>query len=145
MGCDIHLYIEKKVRGEWICISPMVMNKYSDPLPYSRRKYQEIYDSRNYSLFAFLANVRGENPNGFGEPRGLPLDVSKDVNDMAEEWGMDGHSHSWVSLKEIKENMVDDFVFDFQEVIDFCEQYTWNYELGEHKEDEVRIVFWFDN
>lgn len=143
MGC-----VEKKVRGKWICISPLVMDRYGDDkeiLPYSRHKHLQIYENRNYGLFAFLANVRGINPHGFGEPRGLPTDVSKAVEELAENWGMDGHSHSWISLAEINEKMVDDFVFDFEEVIDFCKQYTWNYELKQPKDDEVRVVFWFDN
>lgn len=65
---------------------------------------------RNYDLFAILANVR----NGFGfggcdtgdrfptivPRRGLPADVSDQVADESERWGADGHSHTWMTLKE---------------------------------------------
>jgi hypothetical protein len=80
-----------------------------EKIPYG----ESIYSGRNYDLFAILADVR--NGRGFGgvetggrkipidQPRGLPDDVSSFVQDMSDGWGIDGHSHSWFTLKELRD------------------------------------------
>ena len=95
MGCDIHFYVEvKQDDGAW--------------LP----RNEDLYDGRNYDLFAILAGVRngvgfagvktGDGFNVIAEPRGLPDDVSNDILQESEDWGRDGHSHSWLTVAEIK-------------------------------------------
>lgn len=81
MGCDIHLYVEVREDGQWV-------NK---PL-------RHTYDGRNYNLFAILAGVRNRHDIlPISDPRGLPPDVSKEVEGEA-----DGdHSHSWLTLAEL--------------------------------------------
>ena len=69
------------------------------------------YQGRNYDLFAILADVRngsgfagvdtGDGFNPIFEPRGLPEDVSKDYKQLVDNYGEDGHSHSWVTLEEL--------------------------------------------
>jgi len=68
---------------------------------------------RNYNFFAILADVRNgrgfagiDTGNGFNpisEPRGLPEDVSIEVKRQFEHYGVDGHSHSYITLKELLE------------------------------------------
>ena len=70
-----------------------------------------IYDGRNYDLFAILANVRngygfagvdtGDGFNPIAMPKGIPSNVSKVVRQEAERWGDDGHSHSYLTVKEL--------------------------------------------
>lgn len=58
-----------------------------------------------------LANVRNgvgfagcDTGDGFtpiSEPRGLPEDVTAEVKEASDRWGVDGHSHSWVILAEL--------------------------------------------
>jgi len=77
MGCDIHMYVEKKnlESGGWEFApageeSPGTRS-YGDTL------YCDWYSGRNYELFAILAGVR--NSSGLtpiSEPRGLPDNVS---------------------------------------------------------------------
>lgn len=113
MGCDIHMYVEKKKDGKWAAARSelfVIEDEQYDivpDIPYE----QMIYTDRNYSLFAILANVR----NGFGfagsdtgegfvpitMPKGLPDDVSEEVKKVSDEWGCDGHSHSWFTLEEL--------------------------------------------
>ena len=50
---------------------------------------------RNYALFAALAGVRGPGP----APLGVPDDASDMARMAVEEWGGDGHSHSWLTLE----------------------------------------------
>lgn len=103
MGCDIHLYVEERL---------------SDPERWTNADrwqtdegeihrvdyYDRYYSGRNYDLFAILANVR--NRDGFipiDLPRGLPPDVSQPVRRLSEDWGVDAHSHSYLSLRELLE------------------------------------------
>jgi hypothetical protein len=93
MGCDIHLHVEQRdVDGIW---SPVA----------------DSFDSRNYRLFSALAGVR--NGTGFAgcdmgdpiepiaAPRGLPAGVSAAVQAESDEWDIDGHSHSWLTVGEL--------------------------------------------
>lgn len=96
MGCDIHMWAEVKKSPEqkWKAV----------------KKY--FYDGRNYDLFAILADVRngrgfagcdtGDGFNPINEPRGIPEDASDFYKKQVEEWDVDGHSHSWFTLAELK-------------------------------------------
>lgn len=85
MGCDIHMHFEVKIAGVW--------HHYSAPRV-----------QRSYALFTRMAGVQsvsGVEP--IAEPRGLPDDISF-LTKLAYEYdGDDGHSHSWLSGKEIEE------------------------------------------
>lgn len=109
MGCDIHLYQEQKIDGQW-----KSTDVWSDKYKEGRQTvaYDDMaYHDRNYNLFAILANVRnggtfGDTKTGIGFnpislPRDLPADVSEQVCAASHEWGEDGHSHSWLTLREI--------------------------------------------
>lgn len=93
MGCDIHIYAEKRVGGKW------------------QKATDDIDRGRNYDLFAMLANVRNgtgfagcDTGDGFkpiAMPKGLPADVSRAVKKESDGWGVDGHSHSWLTVAEL--------------------------------------------
>jgi hypothetical protein len=102
MGCDIHLYVERRTDSGWEHV-PDHSKEWGDPANW--------FNGRNYDLFSILADVR--NGTGFAgvktgdgfrpidTPRGLPVDVSLVVRESAEEWGVDGHSHSHLTVAEI--------------------------------------------
>ncbi len=116
MGCDIHLYVERREGGKWVKCEGFVSDYYKEGDPYFGTKEfsntDEPYGGRNYDLFAMLADVR----NGYGfagcdtgdgfkpiaAPRGLPKDVSLGVAAKAEGWEGDGHSYSWLTLAELQ-------------------------------------------
>ena len=84
MGCDIHIATEMRHNGRW-----------------RRVRLDQEYDGRNYRLFAMLADVR----NSYGiapiaEPRGLPDDISHDLEDGENFW-LGDHSYSWLTLREL--------------------------------------------
>jgi hypothetical protein len=70
------------------------------------------YDGRNYDLFAMLADVRngrgfagcntGDGFTPISEPKGVPDDASAYYKWQANRYGVDGHSHSWLTLAELK-------------------------------------------
>jgi len=146
MGCDIHGYIEVKKDKGWV-------------------PFEELPSVRSYDLFAMLANVRNYNDiPPISEPRGVPDDVSQEIWEKIEA-DLDGHSHSWLSWKDIK-------AYDFGKVITDKRRprklkgkivYPRRklYELvpeewhrlfrkmeilaEKYGEDGVRMVFWFDS
>jgi|SRR5690554_4435721 len=71
------------------------------------------YNGRNYNLFAILADVRngigfagiktGEGFNPISKPRGVPKDASDYYLQEVDYWDGDGHSHSYHTLKQLKE------------------------------------------
>ena len=108
MGCDIHMHVEYKrtVSGNerWICADYFRPNPYWNGIDEDESKYALIgfCDNRNYDLFATLANVRNYGKTDFiDEPRGLPEDVTAEVKADSDSWGMDGHSHSYMTLQEL--------------------------------------------
>lgn len=83
MGCDIHAYIEVRIRGRWVCHSQ----------PRIRRAY---------GIFGKLAGVRDCGP-AIVEPRGLPPDVSEIVAIEYAHDQADAHSESWLGPEELKQ------------------------------------------
>lgn len=75
----------------------------------SKPKYMFLYNGRNYDLFSMLADVRnGYVSNGntymitpIDDPRGVPSDASDAYKEYVDEWGVDGHSHSYFTLTEL--------------------------------------------
>ncbi len=81
MGCDIHTIVEIKKEDKWEKI----------------KELPEVFDTRNYSVFAFLAGVRNSfNTQGF-KAKGLPDDVSDKTFFECEDY----HSHSYLTLEEL--------------------------------------------
>lgn len=130
MGCDIHLYVEKRENEKWVAVRNT--NPYiADYERYAKtdlekgdfegsKKMQErvdkmretesvvlegwLYNGRNYNLFAILAGVRNKyDIIPIKEPRGLPEDLSPNVLRESEYAEGDGHSYSYYTFKELKE------------------------------------------
>ena len=132
MGCDIHLYVEKKKDGAWQPVTGINEQKckyYRDRIKESEGEAENVkqylaerlakeetashsflYDGRNYALFSILANVRNHPEWGRARkrgyepicyPKGLPDDVSDFVYGEADEFGCDGHSHSYLTVSEL--------------------------------------------
>jgi hypothetical protein len=58
---------------------------------------------RNYALFGILANVRWTPPVTIHEPKGIPTNCSYQTMGEIMRYGSDGHSHSWLTLRELEE------------------------------------------
>lgn len=115
MGCDIHMYVEYKkdipVKGSDRRETKWISGDYFKPNPYydlwdeeEQKERMELYGNRNYSLFTTLAGVRDYSNKTIpvSEPKGLPDDCCEYVKQQCERWGIDGHTHSWLTLKELK-------------------------------------------
>lgn len=95
MGCDIHMYREKRVDCKWVT---------ADEWDDGDVSWEKRFTNRNYNLFSILAGVRErEAPPYKFKPRGLPLNISEQVAHVADEYGRDGHSHSYLYLHELQD------------------------------------------
>lgn len=98
MGCDIHLYTEKRREDKWHNCDNWRLDCEGDFQIYP------LLGQRNYDLFAVLANVRNYGETEYiDKPRGIPEIVSPQVQKEYEKWHGDGHSHSWFSLAELRQ------------------------------------------
>lgn len=107
MGTDIHVATEAKTNGKWVCLDRF---KIEDD-GWCHQCFTAVDIGRDYDVFAILAGVR--NGSGFAgcdtgdavipisEPKGIPEDVSPEIQAWSDRWGADGHSHSWLTTSEI--------------------------------------------
>lgn len=115
MGCDIHMYVEykkdlpvkdsEKREEKWICGDYFKLNPFEGLWEdESKLEKMELYGNRNYGLFATLAGVRDYTNSiiPVSEPKGMPDDCCPYIKKSCEDWDSDGHNHSWLTLKEIK-------------------------------------------
>lgn len=75
------------------------------------KRREDFYHGRNYDVFAILADVRngrgfagvktGDGFNIISEPRGVPKDASPEYLKRVEEYGVDGHSHSYHTIADL--------------------------------------------
>lgn len=94
MGCDIHMFVEHKTNDEdWKIHKGHICEDRQTEDMFLLREVSAT--GRSYALFAELAGVRGHGP----QAKGLPADVSKEIIDTVDDWGVDGHSHSWITLE----------------------------------------------
>ena len=145
MGCDIHLHIEVKINNEW-------------------RHWATPSIDRDYKLFAKMAGVRNcYEVEPIAEPKGMPTDCSFTTGFEHDRWGVDGHSHSWFGIEEIKQlaeyaeqelsqihggrSLI--FEYDILKGSYLCGNSfagLLKYPDDYPKEiQDVRFVFWFDN
>lgn len=83
-----------------------ILEKYgNNPHLYWSGPWDDNFDlrGRNYAWFAILAGVRGQMHPMIAHDRGLPTDVSTEVLRQSTQIDDDGHSHSWVTLRELLE------------------------------------------
>jgi hypothetical protein len=112
---DIQRFKERYQRGDITkeqldeCIEHTLNDK--DNYLESDKEFKKIPDdNRNYDWFAVLADVR--NGRGFAgmmtgrgfaviaEPKGVPYDACPEWIENVKEWGVDMHSHSWLTLED---------------------------------------------
>ena len=168
MGCDIHMHVEYKNTGRgdaiWRCGDYFKVDNPLSEAPTLKRI--GLYEGRNYSLFAVLADVRNYNLMDYvAEPKGLPDDVTDFVKREYQAWGSDAHSCSYFTLQELidfydEHKPVDPLGYDIlKPIINKLKQRAdeldliWDFEwdnsftrdVAYKKADNIRIVFWFDN
>lgn len=157
MGCDIHVYRERKVHGKWET-DTLVEN---DNDEYSSYESGLGYVSRNYLLFGLLSNVRslGNFPiTPPAEDRGFPSDATEINQACSDQMDGDGHSHGWLNLEELhklheeyKQAVVlyEPGKYDFTYAAGCLEEFIDQIHKGDYFQDvhpeDGRILFFYDN
>ena len=133
MGCDIHLYFEKKNKhGEWeeLEVDPRL-----------------IPDDRNYRLFGFLAGVRNDEIPPQFERRGIPEDTSLPKGENG--YGLGDHDFTHAYLDEILDAPWKEYELEWSDFYIFCFNTLPKllYGIGFSKLDErnVRVLIGFDS
>lgn len=169
MGCDIHVYTERweidyKKSPKWVHCDVKALGRTGVYEAYS------WYTERNYTLFTQIAKgVRGEFP--WGLPcKGLPDDISSEVQKEYDKAYADWHSVSYMTLKDLtvfctriqmeaaasidaKQALVDfhaGFLTFINQWMYWLKSRYWQgssaHTLDENKwMEDIRIVYWFDN
>lgn len=148
MGCDIHIFLERKNQD----------NCWVDSMIYEHDRYENGFQPlsempRNYTLFATLAGVRGYDPIVY--PKGIPEDCSQEYKKLCDDWGSDGHSHSYFTLRELlnaeqkckiedRKSSLNEFILHLKSIIKIVD-YWLNDERIEENAERYRVCFFFDN
>lgn len=91
MGCDIHIYTERKSADGYKRVEGVKFTEGPDP-----------FDWRSYGMFGFLAGVRNySDVTPIAELRGAPDDMSAETASDYEAWFGDAHSASWLAVTEL--------------------------------------------
>lgn len=169
MACDIHDYLEIRREGRWEYAG-------DDAFPgneYDFEKHSPFDGVRSYGLYGFLADVRNYSQvPSVACKRGLPADVTSEVQAQSEEWDVNGHSHTWVSLAELLAYDYDQVIWDRRVTKQISPGLWSGAAIAQQGEDEhltlreflgewffgrlellkkfgapedVRIIMWFDN
>lgn len=127
MGCDCIAYVEvKKELATWYW-EPAGPRDVDGDLA-------QWFVPQNYRLFGLLAGVRDESVEPLSPPRGLPDDVSSEIEMAHRENQEDAHSASWFTLSELMRcgDVESDVIGALQKLYG---------DKGEGR--RVRLVFWF--
>lgn len=101
MGCDIHLYKEKKVDSQWVTADEGWVDEYNEG--YVDFPWENRFTQRDYDLFGFLCKgVRRDFDFSLIE-KGLPDQMSPEVTAIYKNWKADAHSASYLTLTELKQ------------------------------------------
>lgn len=137
MGCDIHIIREGNRNGQWVCLET-----FDD----TKQPSSSSYEGRSYDTFgALAAGVRGRHHAYSMPARGVPEDAAPETQAYCDDWDVDGHTHSWLMLDELRAlravvqikgpehvaHNLTEIIQGVENVCGFC--------------DDMRIVFWFDN
>ena len=147
MGCDIHVYIERKIedQDEWENVS---LYRVRD----NGIEMVDPYNGRNYELFSILAGVRGwQEP--LIAPRGLPSEMNIKTVKEIEWWDEDYHTPTWYDLFELNmfaEKYKDNedyksFIFFVDCINTYIEYAVLFYWRDLIKPNQYRVIIFFDN
>lgn len=147
MGCDIHIFLERKnSKNQWV-----------DSMVYENDLYDDGFRplshyARSYTLFATLAGVRGDDPIEY--PKGIPENCSLEYKKLCDVWEGYGHSHSYFTLRELldavpscselRKDQLYEFISHLKNIIKVRDCWVGDKEIDDNAE-KYRVCFFFDN
>ena len=85
MGCDIHLYKEKKIDGVWVTADEGWSDEYDGgvaDVPWEKR-----FTARDYNLFGFLCSGVSRTHDFSFQERGIPFHICKEIKAYCDYYG----------------------------------------------------------
>lgn len=175
MGCDIHLFMERRLNGRWVPVNPP---PYEGEVDYAKEypwgawmeppnpveelaqqalPFEERYPSvahqwafgRNYDSFARLSGVRGD--GAYREPNDIPWDVCESIY---QQWGgtdegdVDWHTPTHWTLRDLGAAHAErehDGGYGVKRISALLEEMRRICQEYNLEPDHVRVVFWYDN
>jgi len=138
MGCDIHVYLERRWNGQWVGLT--------------NPTHHDHVTDRNYKRFSLLSDVRSLAEFKGPDPKGLPDDVSPLCQMFHDDWGQDAHSASWETLQDFVRICLETEHDPEKVFLDPDDQrgkdpyhYYFGLFIDEINIENYRVVFWFDN
>lgn len=156
MGCDIHFTVERKVKDKWIGVFSTDLTPRQPMYSYAKGGYDlgtltgcaPVAGERNYTFFASLAGVRGAGP----DPKGVPDDMSELTSAALDDWGGDGHSHSWDTFEDFMRLHIANTSSRTYRALavealkggnGVLDALFWETETD--RRENMRVIYWFDN
>lgn len=102
MGCDIHIFKEKRANGQWVTADEWTCGEDWDGNECMECS-TDNYGGRNYNLFGVLSEGVRRNQKICFKQRGIPFDACEEVSRESDKWDGDGHSHSYLYLHELND------------------------------------------
>lgn len=102
---DLPVNDSEERETKWVLGDYFKTNPYFEVFPNEEKMERlELHGGRNYGLFSTLAGVRDytNSIRPVSDPKGVPEDCCDYIKKVNEDWGDDGHSHSWLTLNELK-------------------------------------------
>ena len=157
MGCDIHWYSETKKDGKWVCDQAASFNVENE----DDHVYKDMDNfpgrDRDYWWFGFIQpGVRSDWDYSFPNSD-LPDDLSSEVQQMVDQWDVDGHSHGHLTRGDFKAKLAEMAKMRTEQLINptaeserinhfvDCLEGVLKHLTSDVADEDQRVVFWFDN
>ncbi len=155
MGCDIHLFVEKKTKS--FIREDRINNLLDIEDNIEGEKWEltniDLIDDRSYTVFGVLAGVRNPRFRPISNIKLFPDDASIKLRKIYDRDIYNYHSHSYFTLRELESIDWDKYCKE----VDIIHPEVFRYQISDifknmkimsencSNPDDIRMVFWFDN
>lgn len=148
MATCIHVYSEVRKNGQWAATQRHTFNEERpNRFGWTNATMQRVHCPEKYPFYGLLLDgVRASWPWSF-QQRGMPMDVSEEVQGVSDSFGFEGYGHSHLTLKELTEKYLELMVSgnEAKELMVYLRQLIDCLIGIAENHNDVRVVFWFDN
>lgn len=142
------MYSEIYKNGQWIADAKDTYNEEKpNRFGWVNASMQRVPCPEKYPFYGLLLDgARASWPWSFHQ-RGMPVDVSEEVQSVSDSFGFEGYGHSHLTLKELTEKYLELMVSgpEAKEVMLYLSELIGMIQCSVATPGDVRVVFWFDD
>ena len=147
VATEIHVFSETLLDGEWTADKADSYNQeHPNRYGWIDASMEPVPCPKQAWLYGLLVDeVHYTWPWSFHE-KGLPEDASRQVKQISKSWGIDGYSHSYLTVQELYEKSIELLIDprpEAKELQNYLCQLIHAIPVTSNNLDEHRIVFWF--